>query len=344
VLGNSALSLPQLDLGGARRYNATPQSAADAWRAWAAPDVPVNEESAMEKQPRHPTLELVTEGKIREFLAGSADDRLEASGVCFRDGYFYVIFDNSPHVARLESSLTIGHPASILLRQRGESVGFEDITYHERERRFLVILEAVIFGDRCYKPLIEEYDDDFRYLECNWVDFSFDRANKGIEGLTYVHRHEEDYVLGMCEGNKCKGGKAGRKPGGGRIQLFQKGEGQWDHVGTLKLPKAVQFQDYACLNVDGNRIAVVSQMSSALWVGELREEAWDFVDEGTVYHFPRDEQGEIVYCNVEGVAWTAPNQVVVVSDRRKPGEQPDRCCEKDQSIHLFNIPEPDSKP
>ena len=288
---------------------------------------------------QNPTLQLVKEHKIHELLPeGSADDRFEASGVCARDGYFCVIFDNAPHIARLESSLTVGHPANVLLRQRGESAGFEDVTYHERAHRFLIIIESLICDDGVYRPNIEEYTDDFRYIENKWVDFALEGANKGIEGLVYVHRDGQDYVLGLCEGNKCKGGKEGRKPGGGRIQIFERGASQWDHRGTIKLPKSVRFKDYASLDVDNRRLAVVSQMSSALWIGEFQEKSWDFIDDGTVYPFPRDEKGEIVYCNIEGVSWIAPRRIVVVSDRCKPGEQAKRCAEKDQSVHIFDIP------
>ncbi len=284
-----------------------------------------------------PTLKLVKEHKIYELLAEhDAHDKLEASGVCFKDGYFYVIFDNSPHIARLESSLTIGHPANILLRQRGKSSGFEDIAYHERERRFLIIIEALIYGHKIYKSNIEEYDDDFRYLESRWVDFVLTRENKGLEGLTYLHRDGQDYALGLCEGNKCKGGKEGRKPGHGRIQIFQKGDEQWDHKGTIKLPKALQFEDYASLDVVNNRLAVVSQATSALWLGAFQENSWDFVDDGVIYQFPRNEQGKIIYCNIEGVAWITPHQIVTVSDKRKR-EQAKKCKQKEQSIHIFNI-------
>ena len=41
------------------------------------------------------------------------------------------------------------------------------MTYHERARRFLIIIESLIHRDGVYKPNIEEYDDDFRYLENN---------------------------------------------------------------------------------------------------------------------------------------------------------------------------------
>ena len=294
-------------------------------------------DSAMQQSP---TLELVKERKIHALLSGSsADSRHEASGVCVRDGYFYVIFDNAPHIAKLESSLTIDSPANGLLRQRGESAGFEDITYHEREQRFMIIIESLIHPDGTYKPDIEEYDEDFRYLEHNWVDFTLAGENKGLEGLAYVHRDGQDYVLGLCEGNRCKSGKQGRKPGGGRIQVFQKGTGQWDHRATIRLPKAVRFEDYASLDVDGSRLAIVSQATSALWVGVFREDSWEFVDDGAIYRFPTNEAGETVYCNIEGVAWITPNRIVVVSDRHKPGEQRKTCQQKDQSVHVFSIPD-----
>jgi hypothetical protein len=286
-----------------------------------------------------PTLELVREHKIHELLpGGSADDRHEASGVCFREGYFYVIFDNSPHIARLERSLTVGHPANILLRQRGESAGFEDIAYQEYRRRYLIIIEALLDRSGIYRPNIEEYDDDFRYQGSRWVDFGLAGENKGMEGLACFRRDDQPYVLGLCEGNKCKAGKRGRVPGGGRIQVFSRGEVQWDHVDTIKLPKAVQFVDYASLDVRGERVAVVSQVTSALWIGQLREDRWSFVDDGQIYWFPRDQAGQTLYCNIEGVSWVTPHQIVVVSDRRKPRTQAKRCRAKDQSIHLFDIP------
>jgi len=285
-----------------------------------------------------PTLELLKEYKIYELLpAGSVDDRLEASGVCLKQGHFYVIFDNSPHIARLDTELTLGHPDNVLLQQRGESAGFEDVTYHEADRRFYIILEALIYDDHSYKPNIEEYDDNFRFISNRWVDFTLESENKGLEGLTYLKRNGEDYILGLCEGNKCKSGKKGRKPGGGRIQVFQKGDEQWDHKGTIKLPKAVEFEDYASLDVENNRLAVVSQSTSTLWIGTFAEEGWEFLDDGIIYQFPKNDAGETVYCNIEGVSWITPSQIVVVSDKCKSGDQPKVCRQKDQSIHIFNI-------
>jgi len=38
------------------------------------------------------------------------------------------------------------------------------------------------------------------------------------------------------------------------------------------------------------------------------------------------------------VSWIAPDRVVMVSDKAKP-EQDRRCRAKDQSIHIFRIPD-----
>jgi hypothetical protein len=50
----------------------------------------------------------------------------------------------------------------------------------------------------------------------------------------------------------------------------------------------------------------------------------------------------IRYGNIEGVAWITRTRVAVVSDRRKKKNQPDEnLSEKDQSIHIFDIPSED---
>jgi hypothetical protein len=285
-----------------------------------------------------PTLELVRESKIAALLPGEGIGRYEASGVQARGQYLYVIFDNLPHIARFHASLEAGHRHNVLVRQRGEAADFEDITYHPVDRRFLIIIEARSDPKDRSRPAIEEYDEDLRYLERAIVDFPVESRNKGLEGVVCVRRGADDYVLGLCEGNKCRGGAKGRKPGGGRIQIFQKADGAWLHRGTIKLPKSVQFEDYAAVDVAGNRIAVVSQASSALWIGTFEDGSWSFADDGTVYRFPTDDNGDRSYFNIEGVAWLPPDKIAAVSDKRKKGDQPKAAKRKDQSIHIFRIP------
>jgi hypothetical protein len=188
-----------------------------------------------------------------------------------------------------------------------------------------------------FMAAVQEYDANFRYTGRAWLDFPLDRPNKGLEGLTCVRRDGRAYLLGLCEGNRCKGGAEGRVPGGGRVQVFRRGDRQWDRVAKIRLPETVLFQDYSGIAVADGRIAVVSQESSALWVGSLVPDRWEFTGAGMSYALPRSADGGIVYGTAEGVSWMAPEQVVMVSDKAKPDQDP-RCRAKDQSIHIFRIP------
>ena len=132
----------------------------------------------------------------------------------------------------------------------------------------------------------------------------------------------------------------GKKKGGGRIQVFSRDTNIWRHINTIFIPREVKFKDYSGLDVRGNKFVVVSQSSSKLWMGELAQSKWEFVDSGQIYNFPRKKNGKKKYGNIEGVSWISEDKVVVVSDRRKTGddEQPKRYEKKDQSIHIFKVP------
>jgi hypothetical protein len=285
-------------------------------------------------------LELVREAKIFDILEGSLDPRLEASGVLAKDGLFYVIFDNLPHIACIGPELARAAGNNhMIMQERGHRRGFEDIAYDPQSGRFYVLIESLRRGRAKYMAAVQEYDATFRYIGSSWLDFPLDRPNKGLEGLTCVHREGQTYLLGLCEGNRCKGGAEGRIPGGGRIQVFRSGRRDWDRVGKIRLPETVLFEDYSGIAVTGDRIAVISQVSSALWLGRLPPDGWQVTGAGTTYALPRDADGNIVYGTAEGVSWIAPDQVVMVSDKAKP-EQDRRLRAKDQSIHVFRIPAP----
>jgi hypothetical protein len=287
-------------------------------------------------------LELVEEAKIFDILGGRLDPRLEASGVLAKDGLFYVIFDNLPHIARIGAELSPEAAANHVIKQdRGHRRGFEDIAYDPRASRFYVLIESLPRGREKFMAKVQEYDASFGYLGSAWLDFPLDRPNKGLEGLTCVHRQGQTYLLGLCEGNRCQGGAESRIPGGGRVHVFQRGRGHWERVGTIRLPETVLFEDYSSITVTGDRVAVISQASSALWLGDLAPAGWQVTGAGTCYALPRDVDGSVIYGTAEGVSWIAPGQVVVVSDKAKP-EQDRRCRAKDQSIHIFGIPAPAS--
>jgi hypothetical protein len=291
-------------------------------------------------QPTVGELELLAEAKIAEILADAPDHRLDASGVLAHNGVFYVVFDNSRHVGRIGGRLADDSTENSLIRsERDSGAGYEDIAYDQSAGHFYVLIEALEHGGS-FMAKVEELDTSFRYVSSGWLDFPLDASNKGLEGLTCLERDGQTYLLGLCEGNHCKPGAAGRRPGGGRLQVFGKGSGRWHHVGTIRLPKSLWFEDYSSVAVTQRQIAVVSQESSALWIGELAPSSWEIVGDGSIRRFPLDARGRTVYCNVEGVSWIGPDRLVAVSDRTKADTQSKRCQTKDESIHVFAIPAP----
>jgi hypothetical protein len=286
-----------------------------------------------------PGLELVREAKIRDLLDASAGRRFEASGVVAVGDRFYVIFDNLPHIAIIGAALSAQPAANRLLRQAPRAVGYEDIAYDRHEQRFYLLVEAARRRSKTFAARVRVFDETFRRLSSRWLDFPIEHRNKGLEGLTCMRLGGQTYLLGLCEGNRCRGGAAGRRPGGGRIQLFTAGRRRWQHAGTIRLPRTLPFEDYSSVAVADDRVAVMSQANSALWVGRFEPSSWQLADHGRTYLFPRDERGRTVYGNVEGLSWVSADQVVVVSDKAKR-TQPKRCRAKDCSIHVFALPDP----
>jgi hypothetical protein len=217
--------------------------------------------------------------------------------------------------------------------------GYEGITYNAVKQRYFLLVEARKYAKEGYQASIVEYDNEFNYLKERPLEFTFESSNKGFEAVSHVRRDDQDFLLALCEGNKCKCGSKGRKPGGGRVQVFAKKRKRWAHSATIALPTTVPFVDYSGMSIDNGRVAIVSQVNSMMWIGRFDEAGWTWHDHGQLYEFPRSEKGKIRYGNIEGVGWISPTRVVTVSDRRKKKDQPDkRLAEKDQSIHLFDIP------
>jgi hypothetical protein len=286
-----------------------------------------------------PTLNLVCESKISDLMASDQPTRRwEASGVLVKDGHCFVVFDDRTEVGRFSDDMQPNKTNGLLGIGHAE-YGYEGITYNAAKQRFYLLVEARKHARGCYQALIVEYDDEFKYLKERTVDYTFKSSNKGFEAVAHVRRDGQDYLLALCEGNKCKCGSQGRKPGGGRVQVFEKRRKRWAHSATIALPATLPFVDYSGMSCDRGRVAIVSQVNSMLWVGQFDEAGWTWRDAGRLYEFPRSESGTIRYGNIEGVGWISPTRVVAVSDRRKKKSQPDkRLSEKDQSVHIFDIP------
>jgi hypothetical protein len=293
------------------------------------------------KQDTANVLDLVQEAKIGDLIKGAGDERYEASGVHLKDGYLHIVFDNTPRLLRIRPEWCHAGEETELLDLEGTADGYEDITYQVSTGQWYCLIEAAETKSGVIMPRVDVFDDSFAFIRSHWLDFPLKAGNKGFEGLSTLHHAGEDYLLGLCEGNDCKSGKEGAQPGKGRIQVFKCAEEQWEYAGTIRLPEAVQYKDYASLDFRNGFLAVISQASSALWVGRIRPEPASleepFQDDGQFFVFPRDDTGRIMYCNPEGVTWIGNDLLVVVSDKRKT-DQPRRCSQKEQSIHIFKIP------
>jgi hypothetical protein len=288
---------------------------------------------------RPPALQLVCESKISELMPGEERRRRwEASGVLVQQGHFYVVFDDQAKVAWLSDDLQ-PDGANQLLGTSKSSCGFEGIAYNQGKRRFYLLVEARKQKSGCYQAVVVEYDEEFRHVKDRRVDFTFKSSNKGFEAIAHVRRGGADYLLALCEGNKCRCGPKGRKPGGGRVQLFEKKGKRWAHSRAIALPGTLPFVDYSGMAIADGHVAIVSQQNSMLWIGRFDSAEWMWQDAGQLYEFPRSAGGAIRYGNIEGVGWISPSRIVTVSDRRKKKCQPDKeLSEKDQSVHIFDIP------
>jgi hypothetical protein len=293
------------------------------------------------KEDTETVLELVQETRIGELLKGAEKKHYEASGVHLKDGYLHIVFDDTSRLLRIRPDWHNAGEEPHLLELKGTGTGYEDITYQSSTCRWYCLIEAAETESGVSMPRVDEFDDSFGFIRSHWLNFPLKTGNKGFEGLSTVRYAGNDYLLGLCEGNDCKSGSAGVQPGKGRIQVFRWEAEHWEHVGTIRLPEVVRYKDYASLDFRNDYLTVISQASSAMWVGRLRAQPTGledpFEDDGHLFLFPRDDKGRIIYCNLEGVTWLENDRLVVVSDKRK-ANQPGRCARKDQSIHIFKLP------
>lgn len=283
--------------------------------------------------------------------------RYEASGVHYQNGYLYVIFDNSYRVLKMTPSFTSPVMSASTVTPDTDSQ-FESITFDARgTTHFYVSAETTSTGK------IEEFNAALtsRTEQAITGATTFTATNTEYEGLAWVWHcspsdpNGDDYLLALCEGNYCTGGASGH----GKVQVLRQNSAttptSWAAINgsPISLP-ITGFTDYSdialspaypatcdcasvCANATGRYdVAVVSQESSKLWIGTLDTTTWTFSG-GTVYDFPKDNLGNTVYCNVEGVTFLPNHQIAVVSDAMKNGQDP-LCATKEQTVSIFTLP------
>jgi hypothetical protein len=285
------------------------------------------------------SLTLVFEQKLFELLPSTdANTRLEASGIDIDGTHFLIVFDNLTRIARIpfrREPFEV-RPGTFIGDDPFGVDGFEDLALDIEGRRLLLLREAVAQHDGTFRAEIAEWNDRFTLQRSRTLPFEFEDVNKGFEGLALIRRGGRQWLLALCEGNRCHGGKKGREPGGGRIHVFGDEGGAWVLERELRLPEDVLFEDYSGLAIDGDRVGVVSQTTSMLWVSHLAPDGWVWEGPSAFYEFPRTRSGELLYSEIEGLAWLGPERIAVVSNRSKREQTSDEAT-KDQSIHVFDL-------
>lgn len=281
------------------------------------------------------TSELIVqrEAKLNELLRDQiAEDKHEASGVLFLNNEIFVVFDNYNMVAKIDIKIN----KAKLLGENKKGDGYEGITYDNTNDRFYLIEES-LKNKGAFNARLNHANKNFIIKSKKWLKYNFQSDNKGFEGLTFVTKNNRPYILALCEGNECDSGKISEIHGAGRIKVFEKKKEKWKYIASIRIPQSLKFIDYSGIDInEKNVLAITSQESSAIWVGRLDIENWQIDDIGMVYYFPKDKNGNMTYCNIEGVSWIANNRLIVVSDAKKK-TQPGECQEKEQSIHIVSM-------
>ncbi len=84
-------------------------------------------------------------------------------------------------------------------------------------------------------------------------------------------------------------------------------------------------------------VCCCAQDDSAVWLGSLDWDSWEFREEGAVYQLPRNDACQVVYCNMRGVQWLDDRRISVASGVAPPGS-PWPCFSKSESLHQFLLP------
>ncbi len=293
-------------------------------------------------------LHLVKEATLAELLVDfPRGERIEASGVYALNGIYYVVLDGHDKLLAIDdrSWTEAGVTRPELNKVAEDVVEAEGLGYDQSSERWLLVEEAIerakdgdaqLLNARVHRFQLSADLDETSSKKPRWLPYNFQTKNKGIEGLAVTRRGDEQFLLALCEGNDCDGGDPSKQPGNGRIKVFETAGDNWSYVASIDLPDSVEFIDFSGLDLRGDRVAVTSQESSALWVGRLDPNKWQISGAGRIYVFPKSTSGEKTYCNVEGVSWIDDTTIVVVSDAKKD-DDPRSCKNKEQSIHVFEI-------
>ena len=291
--------------------------------------------------------------------------KYEASSVIVVDGSAYAVCDSSWAISKFDVHLTPFSTENMQIgsvdREKDDS-GYE--AFFQEEGIFYVVRESIQHDDKVYHAIIEELDlneIDYSIVHQCSTEYTFEGDSKGFEGaITIRDLNNEMIILGLCEGNHCSETHK-NESGNGRLIAMRKtvesrsnGKSHctWTTIRMINIPTSANFKDYSGITMNGSgKVGISSQENSQFWVGKLLGQdidsgLWDINEVefdttvGKVFDFPKNDNCETIYCNIEGVHWLNDDMIIAVSDKMKGrGKQDFICHDKDQSVHVFVLPE-----
>ena len=222
------------------------------------------------KEYRAYTLKLIKEAAFSGLFQDVRNQtKFEGSDVAVVNESYYVVFDSSMSLGYFDSYFHFRGESNKLIGDRLKESQYEGIAYVPENDTFLLLHESLPTrrgdgGDtattgkdndgQMFKPYtstgkIHTDMSGYDVVETCRVEFELTHENKGFEAIAYAGvKDGVSYMLGLCEGNYCVGGKKGKKPGHGKIVMTKKsvddkGDCVWEPVKVIDIPKSADFVD-----------------------------------------------------------------------------------------------------
>jgi hypothetical protein len=270
------------------------------------------------------------------FLDSKGQQVYELSSVTMAaNGMAYAICDSSWAISQFNPKLQTFHPDNVHIGAdpfgRNEvdgNSGYESIFVDDQgaagNQTIYVVRESVLDQNGTYHAVIEELQltadgTDYTIMDKCPSEFTFSSDNKGFEGAAFIRSlSNEIFVIGLCEGNFCGDDEDTDNNGNGISIIMKKerlpdGSCQWSTYRELQIPASADFTDFSDISIHGptGRVAITSQEDGKVWIGTLTGQIadtglWDVdamafdMTRFDVYGFPRDQDCNKIFCNVEG--------------------------------------------
>lgn len=201
-------------------------------------DADADEPPVDEPNDKPQPLYLLNESKIIDLFPPSSVNKFEASGVVLSNTVFYVIFDNLFGLGAIKN--TRGVEGNSLHLSPGKDSQYEAISCDRSTGKLYVLTETTV-TDKGNMAKVQEISTTGVVTNECVLDFIFPSANKGFEGMFVTDK----YLVALCEGNNCEGGKKGKQKGNGKLIVFTKSDKCWNYKNTWAIPPHVMFTDYS---------------------------------------------------------------------------------------------------